>query len=168
MSQVAIEKVDGKKAGAASVFDEMKALAERIRDRAFEMFERRGRGEGLATEDWLNAERELLQMPESELVEHEGKFEIRMNAPGFDAGDVKVTALPDALIVKALATHKHDESKGNVRFSEFSGKTLFRRFDLPAPIDLDTVTGNLAKGVLHLTALKAKQEPARKPQAIAA
>ncbi len=168
MSHVAVEKVDGKKAGAASIFDEMKALSEQIRHRAFQIFERRGGGGGFAMNDWADAERDLFRIPESELVEQDGKFEVRVSAPGFDPADVQVTALPDALIVKASSTHKHDKSAGNVRFCEFGQKTLFRRFDLPEPIDLDKVTANLDKGMLHLTALKAKQEPAKNQQAIAA
>ncbi len=168
MTQVAVEKVNGNKAGAASIFDEMKALEEQIRRRAFEIFEQRSAGAGFETEDWLNAERDLLRTPESELVEQDGRFEIQVSTPGFHAADVHVTALPDALIVKARSTHKHDESKGAVRFSEFGGKTLFRRFDLPEPIDVDKVTANLDRGVLHLTALKAKQEVTPKMNAAAA
>jgi len=168
MSHVAVEKVDEKKVGTASIFQEINDLYERIRQRAFEIFEGHHGGEGFATEDWLNAERDLLCSCESELVEEDGRFEVRMNAPGFDPGEVKVTALPDALIVSASSSHKHEKKEGNVRFCEFGRKTLFRRFDLPEPINLDKVTADLNKGVLHLTAAKAKQEAAPKPKAIAA
>jgi HSP20 family protein len=168
VSKVEIEKVDGKKAATASVLDEIKELAERVRERAFELFERRGRGNGFELEDWFNAERDLVRIPEAELIEKDGKFEVRMNAPGFDARDIKVTALPDALIVRAESTHRHDGKDGNVRFCEFGQKTLFRRFDLPETIDVDKVSADLDKGVLHLTASKAKHEAAPKPQAIAA
>jgi HSP20 family protein len=95
-------------------------------------------------------------MPESEFLEKDGKFEIRMNAPGFEADEVKVTALSDAIIVNAASTHTHDENEGKVRFCEFGHKTLFRRFDLPEKIELDKVTASLDKGMLLLTALKAK------------
>lgn len=168
MSHVAIEKVDEKKLGTASVFQEIEALSERIRQRAFEIFEGHKGGEGFATEDWLNAERDLLCSCESELVEQDSKFEVRMNAPGFEPGEVKVTALPDALIVSASSSHTHENKEGNVRFCEFGQKTLFRRFDLPEPINLDKVTADLNKGVLHLTATKAKQEAAPKPKVMAA
>ena len=168
MSNVAIEKVDEKKLGTASVFQEIEALYERIRQRAFEIFEGHKGGEGFATEDWLNAERDLLCSCESELVEHDGKFEVKMNAPGFGPGEVKVTALPDALIVSAASSHTHEKKEGNVRFCEFGQKTLFRRFDLPAPINLDKVKADLDKGVLHLTAPKATEEAAPKTKTIAA
>lgn len=160
MSHVAIEKVDETKIETASVFEEIKALTERIRERAFNMFEGRGGGDGFDKDDWLNAERDLLCACESDLVEKDGRFEVRMNAPGFDPGEVKVTALPDALIVNASSRHTHEKNEDHVRFCEFGQKTLFRRFDLPEAINLDKVTADLNKGVLHLTAAKAKQEAA--------
>lgn len=168
MSQVAVEKVDGKKAAASSILDEVKTLSERIRQRAFELFERRGGVDGFAMNDWLSAERDLFRIPESELVERDGKFEARVSVPGFDPRDMHVTALPDALIVKGSSTHGHDESEGHIRFCEFDQKTLFRRFDLPEPINVDKVTANLDKGVLQLTALKSKQEAAHAGQSGAA
>lgn len=145
MSQVAIEKVDGKRAAASSIVDEVKTLSERIRRRAFEIFERRGGVEGSAMDEWLSAERDLFRIPESELVERDGKFEARVSAPGFDPDDVHVTALPDALIVKGSSTHRYDKNEGDVRFCEFDQKTLFRRFDLPEPINVDKVTANLER-----------------------
>jgi HSP20 family molecular chaperone IbpA len=42
-----------------------------------------------------------------------------VSAPGFDPGDVHVTALPDSIIVKASSTRSHDKSEGAVRFCEF-------------------------------------------------
>jgi HSP20 family molecular chaperone IbpA len=154
MSQVAIEKLDEKRAAGSSVFNEMKALSERIRQRAFELFERRGAGDGLAVDDWLCAERDLFRLPESELIEKDGKFEARVSTPGIDPEDVKVTALPDALIVRGSSTHKNERTDGDIRFSEFDQRTLFRRFDLSEPINVDKVTANLDRGVLQLTALK--------------
>jgi HSP20 family molecular chaperone IbpA len=158
MPQVAIEKLDGKNAADTSVVDEMKTLAERIRQRAFEIFEKRGAADGLAINDWLSAERDLFRIPESELVEREGKFEARVSAPGIDPSDVTVTALPDALIVQGSAVHTHEHSDGDVRFCEFDQRTLFRRFDLPERINVDQVTANLDKGVLQLTARKSVQQ----------
>jgi HSP20 family molecular chaperone IbpA len=162
MSQVAIEKVEGNRAETSSALDEMKALSEQIRQRAFENFERRGYSDGLAMDDWLNAERELFRIPQSELVEREGKFEARVSAPGFDPDDVQVIALPDALIVKGLATHHHDESEGGVQFCEFDQKAMFRRLDLPESIDIDKVTAELEKGILQVTAFKSNQENAER------
>lgn len=168
MSHVAVEKVDKKQIGTASIFQELKDLTERVRERAFQIFEGRRGGDERAIEDWLNAERDLLCSTEADLVEQNGAFEVQMNAPGFEPGEVKVTALPDALIVSAASTHSHEQTKGNVRFCEFGQKSLFRRFDLPEAINLDKVTADLNKGVLRLTAAKANQSASPKSKSIAA
>ena len=162
MPQVAIERLDEKHAANTSVVDEVKTLAERIRQRAFEIFERRGDSDGSAVNDWLTAERDLFRIPESELVEREGKFEARIAVPGIDPADVTVTALPDALIVQGSTVHKHEDTDGDVRFCEFDQRTLFRRFDLPERINVDQVTANLDKGVLQLTARKSAQSASGK------
>lgn len=169
MSHVAIEKIDEKRMESASVFEEINALTQQVRERAFEIFEGRNSADGSALEDWLNAERDLFVTSESDLTERDGKFEVRLTAPGFEAGDFKVTALPDALIVKAASTHTHKEKDGNARVCELGGKSLYRRFDLPEPINLDKVTADLNKGVLHLTAaIEAKADGKAGPKAAAA
>jgi HSP20 family protein len=158
MSQVAVEKVDVKKDAAPSVFEEIRALSERIRQRAFDIFEHRRDSDGTAVSDWLAAERDLLGIPESEMIEKDGEYDVRLSAPGFEPAEVQVTALNDALIVKAVSTHQHDKSEGDVRFCEFGQKTLFRRFDLPEEIDIDRVKASLDNGVLSLVAPKVKRE----------
>ena len=158
MSHVAVEKVGTKSVTEPSVFDDLRVLSERIRQRAFEIFEHRRPNDGTAVSDWLNAERDLLRIPDSELIEKDGRYEIQVSAPGFEAADMQVTALPDALIVKAASTQEHNHREGEVRFCEFGEKTLFRRFDLPEEIEVEHVKANLAKGILSVTAPKAKRE----------
>jgi hypothetical protein len=99
--RVEVEKADASGIKAASLCHQMIALSERIRQRAFQFFEKRGRRDGFADEDWLRAEQDLLLAAESEMVDHHGKFEIRVNTPGFDSDEIKVTSLPDALVVEA-------------------------------------------------------------------
>jgi len=41
---------------------------ERIRRRAYEFYEQRGRGDGLALDDWLQAEAEILGMQKGQKV----------------------------------------------------------------------------------------------------
>jgi HSP20 family molecular chaperone IbpA len=153
MSNVAVEKARNSQ-DAPSLFKRMKAIGDKIRERAYELFQRRGRGDGFALDDWLNAQRDVVLSPESELIEKDGKFRVRMAVPGFDAKDIQITALPGALIVSAEASHKQSKSKGDVYFCEFGEKQMFRSLDLPAPINPDKVTADLEQGILHITAEK--------------
>jgi hypothetical protein len=83
MSKVLIEKPDLAAGVVPAVFDEIRMLSERIRQRAFEIFEgRHGESGSSAESDWLTAERDFVQPAEVELVETESGFELRVAAEG--------------------------------------------------------------------------------------
>ncbi len=161
MSQVAIEKVDDSGTLSSSVMTDVKNLFDRVRQRAFQFFENREGRPGSEVDDWLKAEEDLIWAPESDLVEKDGKFELQMALPGFDAEDVHVAATPETLIVCAETTHKHEESEGDVQFCEFGEKQLFRQLNFPVPVDLDKMTANLDKGILRISATKAAAKPSK-------
>ena len=155
MSHVAIEKVHGKGEPPASFLEDLRNLAERIRHRAFEIFEHRGSADGSDLDDWLQAEREMTWAPESELKESGGRFELEIAVPGFEEKDLNVTALQDAVVVRAEASHSYEKTEHGVHRTEYGERSLLRRFDLPGPIDVDKVSANLDHGVLKLSAPKA-------------
>ena len=155
MSNVAVEKCRDSKALPETLWQKMNAITEEIRQRAFGSFERRGRTIGLDLDDWLQAERDVVWSPASELVDEEKEFKARIALPGFDAKEIQVSAMPDAIVIQADATHTHEGKSGDVCFCEFSGKQLFRRLDLPASVDVDKVTASVDKGILEVTAPKA-------------
>jgi HSP20 family protein len=153
MAHVAVEKVNGS-AQSPSLANKLETLSGRIRQRAYEIFEHRG-SDGQALDDWLQAERGLIFAPESEVIEKDGKFEIRVAAPGFKAAETRVTVLPDAVIVAAESNHKHEENKENVHLCEFGSRNLYRRLELPTSINVDKVSASLEDGMLRITAQKA-------------
>jgi HSP20 family molecular chaperone IbpA len=155
MSHVAVAKIHEGKA-VPGFFTELKELTEKIRDRAFTIFQKRDATGSNALADWLQAERDLTCATESDLVEKDSEFQLRLAVPGFAEKDLKVTALADALIVSAEAAHHHEKDEGNVHFCEFSEKQLFRRFNLPKSIDADKVTAHVDKGILRIIAVKAE------------
>jgi HSP20 family molecular chaperone IbpA len=57
--------------------------------------------------------------------------------------------------VQAGSERKHQNVEGEVRISELGSRKLYRRVNLPSPIDLDRTTATLDEGVLHLVAAKA-------------
>jgi HSP20 family protein len=153
MSKVAINKPTSEQA-EASLVERLETVADLVRRRAFEIFERR-KGSGSDTEDWFEAERELTAATSCELAEKDGSFEVSLTVPGFKAHDVEVTALPDALVVSAQSSHEHEHEKKHVYYSEFSGRSLFRRVPLPEQIDTNKVTADLNDGILRIMAKKA-------------
>jgi HSP20 family molecular chaperone IbpA len=157
VSQVAVEKVKGTEAPGTGILEEIRNLSERIRERAFELFQHRGGEAGHDLEDWLLAEQDFIRSPQSELIENDRTLVFRLHAPGFQADEIKVTVLPDALVVKAESHNEHETKEGKLHFSEFGQKMLFRHYPLPGPIIIEKVTASLDNGVLQLTVPKAKQ-----------
>lgn len=146
MTRIPVEKAHGADATPADTGE----LTEQIRRLAFHLFESRGGSDGRDVDDWLAAERDLVLKPEWNVVERDGKFEIRMPARGYEAGDIHVTSGPAWLAVKAASSSK----SGN--------KTLLGTIDLPEPIDADRTIARLDHGILYITALRQNRnrEPA--------
>jgi HSP20 family protein len=155
VSQIAISKCKNSETTPQTFLKHLEAITDAIRNRAFDLFQNRNGGNGSDVGDWLQAERDVACVPASELVDDKKEFRARIALPGFDPKDIKVSAMPDALVIEADAAHTHERKSGNVCFCEFSAKNLFRRFPLPASIDVDKVTASVDKGILEVTAPKA-------------
>lgn len=129
-------------------------LLDGVRRRAFELFQRRGAVPGNDVADWLQAEREIFQVPSLELSENGSEFRLELALPGFEAEDMRIAALPDAVIVEADAVHHHRGNSGSIRLCEFGERRVFRQIPLPERVDVDRVSASLDKGVLHVRAPK--------------
>jgi HSP20 family protein len=156
-NQIRVEAYRDESALPPTLCEEMKALADTIQERAFSLFQSRGGGNGGDVDDWLRAERDVIWSPAVELTENDRDFRARIALPGFDEKDLKVTAAPETLIVEAEITHTHEGRNGGVLLCEFSDKRLFRRLELPTPINVDKVTATLDRGILLVNAPKAAQ-----------
>ena len=153
MSTVAVQKVKAPET-APSLFQSMDKLFEDVRKRAFDLFQRRGALDGGDLEDWFRAERDLVQTPESEMVETDKEMQMKIAVPAMEAKDIQISALPDAIIVQGETSHKEEKKEGKVHFSEFSERKLFRRFAMPTGIDVEQVKATLENGMLQITAAK--------------
>jgi HSP20 family protein len=151
MAQVAVKKVNGGDKEALPIFGEIARRFDAIERRAFDLFEKRGYELGHELEDWLKAEYEL-GCPAAELSEKDGVYKMEIALPGFEAKDVEVTATPSELVVHAAMKQEKKGEKDNVLWSEFGSSDVYRRFELPNPINADKVTANLENGLLHVSA----------------
>lgn len=154
MSDITVQKVNetGKR---VPIFSEIEKRFEEVRQRAFELFENRGCEIGHGLEDWIKAEREILGAPAAEVAEKESTYELQIALPGFDARDVQATVTPNELIIHATSSQEKKSEKGNVLWSEFASRDVYRQIPLPAPVDADKTTAKLEKGLLRVTAPKA-------------
>jgi HSP20 family molecular chaperone IbpA len=143
MSSIAVEKVRELAALPRGLFQEMSSIEEKIRAKAYQLFESRGGEPGRELDDWLQAERQLMWLPETEIDQKEKEFQIRVNVQGLEARDLRLLALPQTILLHAEP--KSRESK------------LFLRIDLASPIDADRATARLEKGILQLSVPKLRQ-----------
>jgi len=155
MSQVAVYKCKNSETTFQTLLEQVKVITDSIRQRAFNLFQSRNGRNGSDVDDWLQAERDVVWSPASELIDDDKEFRARVALPGFAAKEIQVSAMPDALVIQAGATHTHEGKSGSVCFCEFSEQRLFRRIDLPASIDVDQVSASLDHGMLQVTAPKA-------------
>ena len=150
MANLTVQKVKNEEERIAFALEDPRDTFEMIRRRAFEVFEQRGGNPGNEVDDWLQAERDLFCVPPAELTETAEEIQITVSVPGFAPKQVQVTAEPGEILVR-----------GDHGFQDFSDKSLYRRFEIGQPIDVDHVTANFENGILTVTA------PKKAPQASA-
>jgi HSP20 family protein len=163
MSQLNVQKVRTTNDRTLPIFAEFDQLAERIRMQAFNLFAHRGARDGHALDDWLTAEREVC-WPAAELAEREGEFVLNVALAGFEAGDITLTATPREIIVKAAHEHEQGSRKDEpkLRWTEFRSSNVFRRVELPAPVEVEKISASFENGLLKI--LAPKVQPAESKQ----
>jgi len=154
MANVPVQKIEENKPALAPVLEGIKETFNKIRKRAFELFERRGRAPGFELEDWLQAERDLFWVPQAKLSETDAEFKMKVAVPGFEANDLDVMEQPDEILIQGQAQKSAEKTEEGVTYSEFGTKELYRRFALATPIDIGAVKANVENGMLTVTAPK--------------
>ena len=163
MQEIKIQRVADPGDRSLSVLEEAENVVRRIRERAFGLSLARGRRQADPLQDWLAAEREIC-WPAAELAEHANDFVLSLALPGFEPGDVVVTATPRELLVHAKhETKAQSGADERIVWSDFRSDDVYRRVELAVDIDVDTVATTMENGLLKVTAAKAaKAEPPAK------
>ena len=95
---------------------------------------------------WADAVRSL----ETDIKETETGYEISMNAPGYDKGDISITAKNDVLTVSVEKSEEKEEKNENyVRRERCFGRQE-RSFSLQG-INQDSIDASFENGVLKIT-----------------
>lgn len=127
-----------------SRFQKLEDALEKIRQRAFSFL---GVGENSpeqSVENWLNAERELFQIPDSEIYEGLGAYTLIANVRGFNANQLDVIAEPNCITLQG----KWEQTKKTGGATEVEMRDLFRRFELKNSVQVANVKATLDNGIL--------------------
>jgi HSP20 family protein len=163
MANITIQKILN--AAPATISQELSSIFDEIRNRAFDLFERRGSVPGQDLDDWIQAEKELFFVPQAEWSETDAEFKITVAVPGYEAANVHITAQPNEILLRGNAEKQFKKKDDGVSYSEFAEKSMYRRFPLAAPIDVKRTTATIENGILTVTAPKEKPEAANKAAA---
>ena len=137
---------------AVTLFNRMEEIQQQIAQRAYELFEERGRDDGRDFEDWAKAEAELLAPINIEGNEIDNALEITAEVPGFDQKDIEVAVEPRRVFLsgkteKAITPDSNEDQP----FTGQQASMFFRVIDLPAEIDTAKAEARLNNGRLTLT-----------------
>lgn len=152
MAKVDVTVVAENDTAAAEIQKQLLEAESAVRERAHDLAMQGSPGSDPDLANWLQAEQQLFWVPSCELVEYNGEFRLRAAVPGLEARQLRLTALPGSIVIKAAAGTPKES--GQLRFSEFNRHALLRRIDLPSPIDVASAKAKLEKGVLELVASK--------------
>jgi HSP20 family protein len=136
---------------------ELTQMYDLIAQRAFELFENRGRSPGHDAEDWFRAESELLRPVPLNIVESNEEYVVRAEVPGFSRKDISFSVEPHRLAISGRReTTQSEKNEGSIH-TEFCADRILRAIDLPSEIDTTRVNTTLRDGMLTVDLPKAAE-----------
>lgn len=107
-----------------------------IARRAYQLYERRGRSQGMDISDWLQAESEIIGPCRHIVAESPACLMFRVELPGtFSANQIKVSVEPRQVIVSAQREVMADISSSNGHITKLVPQRLFHIENLPVAVD---------------------------------
>jgi HSP20 family molecular chaperone IbpA len=152
MPQITIHRCKGAETRSPTFLERLDVIADSIRNLALRIIWHRSCETRSELDNWLQAQLKVVWSTASEFVDDEEEFRAHIALPGFDANAIQVSAMPEALVIQAVAADIHHAERADMRFCEFLGKTVFRRLELPSTIEVDQVSASLEQGILDVTA----------------
>lgn len=128
---------------------------EREFSRMFNNFEKRfgfGNG-GDGDEEYENA----VWSPLTDISENKDKYILKMDLPGIDKKDVKISYSDGQLNISGERKHEKEDKESKYHRIERSYGRYFRSFTLPAQIKEDSIDASFKDGQLIITVPKAEE-----------
>jgi HSP20 family protein len=124
---------------SSNPFSIMRRMSEEM-DRVFQEF-------GLERD----GERKVGWSPAIEVVEKDGKLNIRAELPGLSSDDVKIETTNDALTIQGERKIEHEENQGGARRTERQYGFFYRSIPLPEGADVDHANAKFQNGMLEIS-----------------
>ncbi|MBI5476032.1 MAG: Hsp20/alpha crystallin family protein [Ignavibacteriales bacterium] len=96
-------------------------------------------------------------MPVVDIVERENEFSIKVEIPGVDKKDVKITIQNDVLTIRGEKKQEEEKKGENYYRTERSYGTFQRSFTLPSSVANEKIDASYDNGILTLTIPKLEE-----------
>jgi HSP20 family protein len=118
-------------------------------NRMFDTFFRDSRGDDteLVPSAWT---------PATDLVEHDNDIVVRMDLPGVDRNDVKITLQNGVLMIRGEKRQEKETREAHLHRTERAWGTFQRSFTIPAGVQQDRIDAVFREGILTITLPKAE------------
>jgi HSP20 family protein len=103
-------------------------------------------------------------IPSMDMRETDDAFEIDLELPGVDEGDIEITLDGRTLVIRGTfnVTEEEDQRRGRYLLRERRSGTFARAITLPNEVDPDTIETSFDNGVLKIRLPKSTQARARR------
>jgi HSP20 family molecular chaperone IbpA len=160
MPKLEVSAVTENSETAARVLDELELAKAAITERAYWISMQRPE-RASEFDNWIEAERQLFQVPSCEVIRENGDICLRAAVPGLEAKDLRLTALPEAIVIASTEAAEPEANGADVVFSEMNRNRILRRVSLPERINLSSVKARLERGILEVAAAREAIEPTK-------
>ena len=109
----------------------------------------------------LRGDLSAVYAPPVDIEETAEEFVVRVDLPGIDQKDVKVSLMGDTLTIRGERKHEGATKDGNLHRVERTYVTFERSFSLGAPVRNDKVKAQYKDGVLEVHVPKAEEARVR-------
>jgi len=89
--------------------------------------------------------------PHADAAATEGAYQIELELPGVDDGDIEITLHDNVLMIKGEKRAEREEKGKSYYFSERSYGAFQRSFRLPGDVNAEQINADFAKGILTVT-----------------
>ena len=141
--------------GFQEIFSHEDELRGQIAQRAYELFESRGRTPGKEGDDWLRAELEIRRLIRPEMTEGQDSITIRAELPGFSAQQLYVALEPGRVAISGKRQVSRTGKTAGTSTTEKGWEHVFHLMELPAEIDPAQTTATFYGYRLELFLAKA-------------
>lgn len=131
--------------------EQMNEFTRAVEARAYEIYEKRGREEGHALEDWCRAEAELHCMVPVGILEHPERLEVNVRLLGCLCHEIEACLEPRRLLLRAQKEEGKGRQPGEAGETGQHLQGIFIAVDLPGQVDPARATAVFEDGNLCLT-----------------